>query len=281
MNTGCDDVRAELGALLDGELGGSAREAVEQHLAECDGCPQELAELRALAQRLAGRTDVAAPAGLWPAIEKRLERAAAPAAGPAPTSAARSWVSRIAARPLAAAAGLALVVGLGWLALNAPWASRATAAEIDFRPLLERANGDIGAAIQALMATYGGQPISASEAQRRVNVRVKAPDDLPGGLRLAGRYMLNMGGHHQALALHYVTARQGHLLLLQCPPDVVKNYGNYECPACSITGHDDRGLQVGKLHLMHMASSNVCVCIVSTLDRPTLEKALAAVQIDF
>ena len=156
------------------------------------------------------------------------------------------------------------------------------AAQIDFRPLLEQANGDIAAGIHALMQAYGGERISREDAAQRMKVRIHAPDQLPGGLRLQANYLLNMGRHHQSLAFYYTTPSGGQLLLLQCPPDVKKNYGNYECVACSVGGRHGQGLQVGKLHLMHMMSDNVCVCVVSTPDvHKDLPVALGAVQIDF
>lgn len=282
MNTGCETIRSQLGPFVDGELSDAEREQVQGHLAACAACRQELARLDGLTRRLGDGMAVTAPAGLWAAIEQRLgEAAAAVATEPKLRPPDRSWVLRIARKPLAAAAVLLLVVGLGWLATNAPWETPAMADQLDFRPLLERADGDIGAGIQALMQAYGGEAITAAEASRRMRVRVTAPEQLPQSLQLEQRYLLNMGRSHQALAFHYAGSGEEHLLLLQCPPDVEKDYGNFECVACSVGDHHGHGVQVGKLHLMHMASENVCVCVVSTLDESALGQALDAVQISF
>lgn len=281
MSTSCQEIRMKLGELLDGELAGPSRQVMEAHLAACPACRQEAARLESLVRRIGYSPAPEAPAGLWMAIERRLD---APFAGHAPAPAAwrppalRARILRLAGRPLAAAAAVFLVVGLGWLAVNAP--SRAVAAEIDFRPLLARADGDVGTGIQALMRAYGGRSISADEAAQRMKVRIAAPDELPDGLRLEGRYLLQMGPSHEALALHYTGPNDGHLLLLQCPPRIAKDYGGHECMPCSAGDHAGEGVHVGKLHLMHMASDNACVCIVSTLDMPTFDAALDAVAIE-
>lgn len=282
MSIRCEDIRGELGAYIDGELPDSRRMRMKSHLGECIACRQELAQLETLVVRIGNGPTVSAPRELWTAIETRLNRAQA-ARTPTltkPQTASPSWVARVARRPLTAAAVLLLALGIGWLVTN-PWGAPAMAGQIDFRPLLEQANGDIGAGIQTLMRAYGGEAISASEASRRMTVRVAAPQELPHGLQLQGRYILNMGQSHRALAFHYTGPGSKHLLLLQCPPDIKKNYGGRECMACSIGDHRGHGVQVGKLHLMHMASSNVCICVVSTLSDSDLETALAAIAISF
>lgn len=281
MSTGCDDIRPRLGEFLDGELAEAPCERVQQHVTACDACRQELARLESLTRRIPGPARVTAPDGLWTAIESRLDGATGPTGRPRSRMATRPRILRFASQPLAAAAVILLVIGLGWLMINPPWESRAMAGQMDFRPLLERADGDIGAGIQALMQVYGGEPISATAAEARMTVRIRAPEQLPHGLQLRGRYLLNMGRSHQALAFHYTGSAGEHLLLLQCPPATEKNYGNFECVACSVGGHEGHGVKVGKLHLMHMASDKVCVCVVSTLDESNLEAALDAVKITF
>jgi hypothetical protein len=130
--------------------------------------------------------------------------------------------------------------------------------------------------------TYGGEAISLGDAAQRMRIRVHAPDQLPGEMRLESHYLLNMGEHHQALGFHYTNQHGGHLLLLQCPPHIEKDYGNYECLPCAVGSHEGRGVRVGKLYLMHMMSENVCVCVVSTLDEhDELPAALDAVRIEY
>ncbi len=278
----CDEVKSRLGELFDGELPDDVRPTVKKHLDECSACRGEFESLQSMAAALAKPPEAKLPPGLWEAIEERLDEAP-PVSTVTPEPAThRLWIYQLARRPLAAAAVVVLAMGLGWLAFNAPWASRAMAAQIDFRPLLEQADGDIAAGIRALLQAYGGETISLEDAAQRMEVRVHAPDQLPGEMRLESRYLLNMGEHHQALGFHYTNPHGGHLLLLQCPPHIEKDYGNYECLPCSVGSHEGRGVRVGKLYLMHMMSENVCVCVVSTLDeRDELPAALDAVKIDF
>jgi anti-sigma factor RsiW len=51
--TACEREREAIGALVDGELEGAERAAVEAHLAGCTGCRKELEELRRLAAAFA------------------------------------------------------------------------------------------------------------------------------------------------------------------------------------------------------------------------------------
>lgn len=266
---------------MDGELPEQVRGRVELHVSTCDSCRHEVSRLDLLAAARSAAVDVTAPAGLWAAVEQRLDGGVHAPQRAASTRVVGRRFMRFAARPLAAAAVLVLAIGVGWVVTSAPWAAEARAAQIDFRPLLEQADGDVEAGFQALMRAYGGKAISVQEAAEHVRVRVHAPPQLAPGLHLRERYLLNMGRSHQALAFHYTGPDERHLLLLQCPPEIEKDYGNFECLACSVGAHDGHGVQVGKLRLMHMASENVCVCVVSTLDERELAAALDAVEIDF
>lgn len=166
--------------------------------------------------------------------------------------------------------------------LAGPWNHTALAGQIDFRPLLAQADGDIQAGIRALIAAHGGRPVTRNEANRLVRPRVHAPAALPDGLRLKAILRLNLGGDHWSIGYHY-SGPAGELLLLQCPPMVKRDYGGYECLPCKIAGDHGQIARVGKrLRLAHFMSPNVCVCVVSTLDEhKALPDALDAVQIDF
>lgn len=58
MTTACERQREAISALVDGELEGAERAALEAHLAGCHGCRQELEELRRLAAAFAALTPV-------------------------------------------------------------------------------------------------------------------------------------------------------------------------------------------------------------------------------
>ena len=265
----CNEVRSRLGEWLDDELPTELRTLMRQHLDRCPDCHREHQALQSMTAAIATPPEAEAPPDLWNTIEQRLD-----------ITVPRNRFLRLGRRPLAAAAVILLALGFGWFTLDTPWESRALAARIDFRPLLEQADGDVHAGIRALMAEYGGEPLTAKQAAERVKLRIHAPDVLPGGLRLESNYLLNMGNHHWSLAFHFV-GPAGHLLLLQCPPNVEKNYGNYECLPCSLGAHEGHSVRVGKLYLSHTASENVCVCVVTTLDEHNaLPAAMEAIRID-
>ncbi len=277
----CDQVRSRLGEYLDGEVRDPQRQEIAAHLDRCAACAAELEQLRELARALNAPTNAPVPSeALWASIARRLDQPAVSGARRGASGRRRRW-RWLLRRPLATAASLLITVGLGWLVVTAPWEAPAGASQIDFRPLLEQADGDIDAGIQSLLKTYGGEPITPEQAAARMRVRVHGPRELPGRLQLRGLYMLNMGGHHQALAFWYVGPR-GRLLLLQCPPHTRKHYGNRQCVACRVGSHGGHIVRAGKLRLMHLESEHVCVCVVSTLDEQRdLPAALDAVKIDF
>jgi len=275
----CENVQPRLGELLDGELRDEERRTLERHLAECAHCRAEYESMRRLTAALSEPPAHDVPREqIWTAVERRLrgearrrsrQRRFFLGGGPPP------W------RPLASAAVIVLAIGVGWLLLGGPWASTAVAGQIDFRPLLQRADGDIQAGIEALLRAHGGQKVSRTEAARRIRVRLAATDRLPHDLVLKSTYLLNLGGQHRALALHY-GGPAGQLLLLQCPPGVRKNYGGRECLPCQIGSARGHITRVGRLRLAHFDSPNVCICIVSTLDeRRDLPEVFEALRIDF
>jgi hypothetical protein len=278
----CEKAKLRLGELLDGELAGDVRKSVEAHLDQCAGCRAELDSMRSMVSRLGPWEDVAVPVdSIWSGVERRL----GPARGP--RLASKEIGPRTAAmrllrwRPLAAAAVIVLAVGLGWLLWSSPWQSTASAAMIDFRPILERSDGDLGKGLEDLIAVYGGRPTSLEEAASQMRIRVHAPATLPGDLRLASTHFVNVGRSHRALAFYFV-GQGGQLLILQCPAHVVQQFGDRECLPCQVGTRQGMVVREGPYRLMHFKSENVCVCVLSTLDEASdLPAALNAVQIDF
>ncbi len=276
----CAEVRERLGEHLDGQLEEGLRAAVAGHLGGCAACREEYESLSVLAESLAPRGEPAVPAGLWDAIRTRLEGEHC-AGATSPRSRAAAFLHLWGGRLLASAAAILLLAGLGWLVARSPWEGRASAGQIDFRPLLEQAGGDIAAGIRALLERHGGEEITAAQAAARMRVRVRLPERLPAELALHGMYLLNLGGGHRSLAFHLAGPR-GQLLLLQCPAKTAKNYGGYECLPCHIGAQEGQIIQAGALRLIHLESANVCICVVSTLgEEAELRSALGAIAIEF
>ncbi len=285
----CQEITEHLGSLLDAELHAPAQRDVEAHLEGCAACRRELEAVRALASAIAPCEGGGAPENLWTAIRGRLDHEAAAPIGKARLSVAddaggsphRAAVTRGFTRRqwgvFAAAAGLVFMLGVSAFLMR----GEVQAAGIDFRPILEQADGDIEAGIAALIAAHGGRAITLAEAQRLMTVRIHPPAKLPAEMTLKGMYLLKMGEKHRSLAFH-LSGPRGHLLLLQCPAGVRRDYGNQECLPCKLGAGSDHALRVGALRLMHRDSANVCMCIVSTLDEQSdLPAVLDAIPVDY
>ena len=74
MTMNCSEVRESLSAWLDGELTPEVGALVDRHLASCDACLRELAQLEALEQALAALPAPAPPPGLPEKVAARLRR---------------------------------------------------------------------------------------------------------------------------------------------------------------------------------------------------------------
>lgn len=112
-----------LSAYLDAELSGAERAALDEHLADCAACRDDLARLGRVREWAAGYEGTPPRRDAWPAIRAAIGRGAEPArATPLGRRAGRPRTVRI-GLPLALAASLALVTvaGASW------WVARVTA----------------------------------------------------------------------------------------------------------------------------------------------------------
>jgi hypothetical protein len=269
----CMGAREQIGAYLDKELGLEARRAVEAHLAACPTCAEELESSQALAAALAPPESVTVPERLWGAIEERLDRL--------PGEARPKWVAlsnrlRLFRRPLTAAAGLLLVVGLGLLGLA--WlnggAAPAEASTIDFRVLLDALPQDAFEAFRRFLHRYDGRPCSVLQARRHApGLNFAIPDSLPGGFTLNAVYRFRFG-ENPGVAAEY--SRQGELLAtIFHPPVREEDFGTHQDYPCAIGMHRGHAVQVGPWRLVHLTDPTTCHCVLSRLDP---ERELPAVM---
>ncbi len=143
---------------LDGGLAPSDARELERHLETCAECSETLARLRAVKDRAAALVDPPAPDDLWAGIASRIGSAGSTgAAGPRVLALPRRHATAAWAVPAAAAAAVALVIGVQWFAGHAPRraeplaaapapAETAQAATFD----AERVEGEIAQLQQAL-----------------------------------------------------------------------------------------------------------------------------------
>ena len=110
----CESVRHNLSAYLDGELEPSVRARIEQHLAGCEACRTELAQLKETVGLVASLPRVEAPEAFLEEINDRLAREALLAQPrPRPTRRRRPGFLRTASS-LAVAAMVLVVAYVGW-----------------------------------------------------------------------------------------------------------------------------------------------------------------------
>ncbi len=105
----CNDIYHQLDAFVDGEISPEQNRSIQRHLQSCSACQARVDELRALSSAVRDelRAD-RAPSDLWTKIENRLP---ADAESPALIQPAAWWRDR--GRPLALAASVALLLGIG------------------------------------------------------------------------------------------------------------------------------------------------------------------------
>jgi anti-sigma-K factor RskA len=107
------DVHTLTGAYALDALSEIERAAFERHLADCVACRQEVDELRATAARLGSAVAVAPPAGMRDSVLAEIGRTRQlPPRGEATSRRRVSWPLRIALVATAAAAGVAVVLGV-------------------------------------------------------------------------------------------------------------------------------------------------------------------------
>ncbi len=102
-----------LSALMDGELRGRAREAVERHLAHCRACAETLDGLRRAQAVLRAAPPSAPPEEAWDRLREAMTPARGAPAGAAPKVPAPAAARWVLARRWAPAAAVGLLLALG------------------------------------------------------------------------------------------------------------------------------------------------------------------------
>ncbi|HUU82544.1 MAG TPA: anti-sigma factor [Phycisphaerae bacterium] len=271
----CNAAREQLGPYLDDELDADARGGVEAHLAGCPACGRELERLNALAADLAAGSPTAVPDGLWSSIKARLDEAKPADAG---QRAGRMRLGHYRG-PLAAAAGVVLVVGLGLLGLSYMngGAPEAEASAVDFGVLLDALPKDAKVAFREFLERHGAAETTAADALRHAaQLNFATPESLPGGFRLQAVYALQFGDS-PGIAAEY--SRDGEFLgAIFHPPVRREDFGTHKDLPCAVGMHRGHSVQVGSWRLVHLTDPTTCHCVLSQLDTNTeLPEVMAAV----
>ncbi|MCL4206924.1 MAG: zf-HC2 domain-containing protein [Pirellulaceae bacterium] len=183
----CSEVQENLSAYYDGELSPTARRKVDDHLALCKSCCDELrcfVSLSGLAKQDIGP---AVPDDLWRRIERGLEEPSNGVSRPSETRPGRRYAGL-----LGLAAGLLITVTgtvLWYRAAGSGTDRHAMPDLVQFASLLRR---DPAAAQQMLLAAYAGKPISRDQAVQGLGYMPVALRRIPDGYRLHSTYSLDM-----------------------------------------------------------------------------------------
>ncbi len=257
----CEIAQPQLGLYMDKAMAPGERAAIEAHLANCQRCAQELAEMTETVSALVPQAVVPVPEKLWSSIEARLDQADRHRLHRLP------W--RIFRRPPAMAASILFVIGAGVLATS--WVgggSVASAAPVDFSVLLDALPLDADRAFQKFLTRYGARQVSVMQAKKRgAGLSFDLPETLPGGFDLKQVYVLRFGAH-PGVAARYL--RDGELLAAIFHAPVEREYfGTHKDYACVIGQHRGHEVVVGDWKLVHLTDPTTCHCVLSRLDDAT------------
>jgi len=180
----CSEIRELLSAYHDGELDDQARNRVSVHLAECPDCASQLATFEKLSAMAGSLSAPAPPEHLWDQLEEQLER---------PRGVRPRTPAKVAARLLATAAMMLVVLGAGWFAYQM-WFSAGPHAHFaaEFGDYLAEFRRDPMAAQQVLLAKYDHQLVEPGEAVQHVGYRPAIANGLPDGYTVVSTHVVTM-----------------------------------------------------------------------------------------
>jgi hypothetical protein len=259
----CEAIQDRLGPFLDEELSAQECSSLDEHLQACPACTAELKRLRAVVDGLRAHrehSEVAAPPRLWPAIERELDRPGAPRTEP-------RRVLRFLQKPVAAAASVGILVGLGlflsvWLGQGSPTASAET---IDYSVLLDGLPSDIEASFQRFIGYYHGRQIDPAAAlESAPGLSFSLPRELPGGYVLDKVYRLQFGTS-PGIAARYQGGKEPVFVFFH-PPAHREDLGTHTEMPCIIGDRHGHQIAVGPWRLVHFTDPTTCHCVLSVLN---------------
>lgn len=269
----CSMIRENIGPYLDGELAPEAARALEDHLLACDACAGELDRFRSLAKQLrdAAAEPVRAPEHVWPAIERRLS-----AWRGGPGMAKGTGLIRLFRRPLAAAASMALFIGVATAVLV--WVNRSAQpaqAAVDYSVLLDGLAADVDGAVSRFLAHYAGREIAPQEASAAApGLEFNLPLELPGGFKRESVHRLRFGTL-DGVAARY--RRDGEpLVVFFHPPLARTRMGVHRESQCHVAGREGQRVEVGPWQLLHFTDPTTCHCLLSRVQDEALQSAIFA-----
>lgn len=262
----CEAAQELLGSYVDNELSSEARVELENHLASCFLCSEELNAVRELVAPLSAPASAQVPDELWSSIEARLDEGR--------PEGLRTLRIRFYKRPPAIAASIILVIGVGLIgSLWSGDASRAEASTVDFGVLLDALPFDANRAFQKFLMKYDAREVSPSEARSVApELNFAIPDRLADDYELDKTYVLQFGDR-LGVAARYATNGKFMATIFHSPV-AKEDYGSYKNHSCVVGKAHGHKVEVGDWRLVHLTDRTTCHCVLSQLDE---EKELPAV----
>lgn len=195
----CSDVSDRLSAVYDGELSGTERDAVAEHLSVCKQCASEFSNFESLSRAIRESPLPPVPASVWTGIAAQMSPGATsgPVLGPAGQVAHTRPATQVWFRVLALAASILLVLGTGfWFSQHSGNAHLGHQHDGEFAVAmdmyLQALEDDPEGAEQFLLQKYHGEPVDPEGAVRLVGYRPAVAQGLPEGYSLTSTSVLEM-----------------------------------------------------------------------------------------
>lgn len=191
----CSDVLDRLSAYYDGELSGTARDSVAQHLSACEQCAAEYAGFESLSRIVKESPLPTVPPEIWTGIEARFSDIASIGSTVSLAKPVIRPRSRVSIRQLALAVSVLLLLGSGfWLSQHLGNSNHDHSAEFvaTMDHYLRTLDGDPEGAEQFLLDKYNGETVDPEGAVRLVGYRPAVAQGLPEGYSLASTSVLKM-----------------------------------------------------------------------------------------
>lgn len=195
----CTDVSDRLSAVYDGELSGTERDAVAEHMSVCEHCACEFSRFESLSRAVKELPLPPVPPEIWTGIAAQMSENAAHGLALRPAGqvtraqpARRGWLGK-----LALAASILLVLGTGvWLLQRAGDRHGGHQHDGEFAAAMElylqTLDDDPAGAEQFLLNKYHGKAVDPEGAIRLVGYRPAVAQGLPEGYSLTSTSVLEM-----------------------------------------------------------------------------------------
>jgi len=197
----CSEVKKRLSFFHDKQLSKDEAARVAAHSNDCSSCAAELVSFQQLSGLTRRLTDPLVPTRMWEELQAKLQASGKPSA--LPLSNSRSCQSTrtvllqlyqyyTSARPLALAATILVVVGIGAVAYQAWFSAGVDHLTVNFDQYIKEFSERPDDAQQIFLAKYDGRPTTLTEATNILGYEPVAAKGLPPGYSLKEVHLLNM-----------------------------------------------------------------------------------------